>query len=519
MKREPIVKSGQEWTFDLLEEVTSHIERIAKEKYDLSYYPIQQEIINSEQMIDAWTSHGMPIFYNHWSFGESFIGQYNTYKRGYGGLAYEIVINSNPCIAFLMEDNTMLMQTLVTAHACIGHNTFFKNNYLFKKWTDASSIIDYLSFAKKYIRECEEKYGIDEVEHVLDAAHSLQFYGVDKYKRPPKLSAKDEEARRQEREKYNQSQLNELWNTIPIKTAPKEKPLDEIDEIFPKEPQENILYFLEKNAPKLREWEREIIRIVRKISQYFYPQYQTKLMNEGCATYFHYKIVHDLYDEGIIDDGAILEFYENHTGVVRQPDFASLNPYALGHAMYKEIERVSTNPTEEDREWFGDQEWVGRGDYINEIKNAIVNYKDESFILQYLTPKTIRDFKLFAIKDDEKELKYLVTGIHNKQGYKKVREIFAQNHNIGYSIPDIQVVEVDRWGDRTLFLEHRMVNDVPLDKDSVIQTLSYIEFLWGYEVKIDSIDSQEQIVTNYEEEDKLSSDTIMLPFQYELSGL
>jgi stage V sporulation protein R len=462
----------------------------------------------------------MPLFYNHWSFGEDFVRQYGAYKRGMSGLAYEIVINSNPCIAFLMEDNTMMMQTLVTAHACIGHNTFFKNNYLFRKWTDASSIIDYLSFAKRYIRECEDKYGIDEVEHVLDAAHSLQFYGVDKYKRPPKLSVKEEETRRIEREKYTQSQLNELWNTIPVKTAPKNKPENEIDEVFPKEPQENILYFLEKNAPKLRDWEREIIRIVRKISQYFYPQIQTKLMNEGCACFFHYKIVHDLYDEGIIDEGAMLEFYSDHTAITYQPDFTNLNPYALGHAMFREIERVSTNPTDEDREWFTGQDWVGRGDYMNEIKKAVENFKDESFILQYLTPKTIRDFRLFAIKDDEKDMKILVTGIHNQQGYKKVREIFAQNHNIGYMIPDIQVVEVDRWGDRTLFLEHRMVNNRPLEKKSAIATISYLEFLWGYDVKLDSINDQEQIICNYEEgEDKLTSDTIMIPFQYELSGL
>ena len=142
-----------------------------------------------------------------------------------------------------------------------------------------------------------------------------------------------------------------------------------MEERFPKQPHENILYFIEKNAPRLEDWKREIIRIIRKISQYFYPQRQTQVMNEGCATFFHHKLVHDLYDEGILDDGAMLEFYASHTGVINQRDFndkyfSGINPYALGFALYQDIERVSMNPTEEDREWFDHQDWVGNGDWL-----------------------------------------------------------------------------------------------------------------------------------------------------------
>ncbi|MGU3846469.1 SpoVR family protein, partial [Vibrio diabolicus] len=98
---------------------------------------------------------------------------------GQMGLAYEIFINSNPCIAYLMEENTVTMQALVIAHACYGHNSFFKGNYLFQTWTDASSIIDYLLFAKKYLAECEERYGVQEVEKLLDSCHALMNFGVD----------------------------------------------------------------------------------------------------------------------------------------------------------------------------------------------------------------------------------------------------------------------------------------------------------------------------------------------------
>lgn len=492
----PMITSGQEWTFDLIEDVFGHIERIAKEKYKLNCYPNQLEVISSEQMLDAYAAVGLPIYYPHWSFGEAFIRQLEMYKRGYMGLAYEIVINSSPCIAYLMEENTMLMQTLVMAHASFGHNHFFKNNYLFKQWTDAEAIIDYLVFAKRYIRECEEKYGIDEVEAVLDAAHSLQQYGVDKYKRPPKLSAAEEEKQRQERDAYIQSQLNDLWRTVPKTKGKKTKEEDE--EQFPKEPQENILYFVEKNAPRLEPWKREVIRIVRKIAQYFYPQMQTKVMNEGCATYFHYKIMHDLYDEGIVDEGAMLEFYHSHTGVVLQPDFddkrfSGINPYALGFTMMQDIERVAMNPTEEDKEWFRGQKWVGSGDYISAIHHAIENYKDESFIQQFLSPKVIRDFHMFAIHDDEHDPKLEVAGIHNKQGYSTVRSALAQQYNIGYHLPDIQVVDVDRWGDRTMTLRHFMVNRRPLEPDQATDTLRHLAFLWGYNVKLESIDDKGKI--------------------------
>lgn len=499
---EPLVKSGQDWNFDLIEDVFAHIERIAVEKYGLNCYPNQLELISSEQMLDAYASVGLPIYYSHWSFGESFIKQLEMYKRGYMGLAYEIVINSSPCIAYLMEENTMLMQTLVMAHASFGHNHFFKNNYLFRQWTDAEAIIDYLVFAKRYIRECEEKYGMDEVEMVLDAAHALQHYGVDKYKRPPTLSAAQEEKRRKERDAYIQSQLNEIWSTVPM--SDKDKANSELDlDKFPKEPQENILYFIEKNAPRLEPWKREIIRIVRKIAQYFYPQMQTKVMNEGCATYFHYKIMHDLYDEGIVSDGAMLEFYTSHTNVVYQPGFDSphfsgINPYALGFAMMQDIERIAMDPTEEDKDWFGNQDWVGSGDYISAIKFAIENYKDESFIQQYLSPKVMRDLRLFAIHDDDRDPKLEIAGIHNKRGYKAVRTALVREYNIGYHFPDIQVVDVDRWGDRKLTLRHSMVNRKPLDPDEAIETLNHLAYLWGYKIKLESVDSNGDVKAIYD---------------------
>jgi spore cortex formation protein SpoVR/YcgB (stage V sporulation) len=268
-----------EWTFKIIDRVYKEVEKIAVEELGLGdIYPNQIEIITSEQMLDAYSSIGLPIYYHHWSFGKHFTRDWEMYKKGIQGLAYEIVINSNPCISYLMEENTATMQALVLSHAAIGHNWFFKNNALFREWTDAESIIDYLVFAKDYITKCEVREGRDKVESFLDSCHALMSYGVNRYKRPSKLSTVKERKRAEMREDYRQSQVNELFDTLV-----KEAKIDpEKEKIFPPEPEENILYFCEKYAPELPEWKREIIRIVRKMSQYFYPQSQTKVMNEGC---------------------------------------------------------------------------------------------------------------------------------------------------------------------------------------------------------------------------------------------
>jgi spore cortex formation protein SpoVR/YcgB (stage V sporulation) len=497
--QKPLVTSGQEWTFDLIEKVYEHIERIAKEKYNFDFYTNQIEIISSEQMLDAYSSNGLPIFYSHWSFGEQFVKQLESYQRGKMNLSYEIVINSNPCISYLMEENTMLMQTLVMCHAAIGHNTLFKNNYLFREWTNADTIIDYLAYAKKYIRYCEEEYGYKEVEIILDSAHAIQMHGVDKYKRPVTPTAAEEEKLRDERDAYIQSQVNEIWTTLPKKFEDGSVP----EERFPKEKQENLLRFIEENAPRMEDWQREILRIVRNVSQYFYPQMQTKVLNEGFASFVHYNLMNDLYEEGIVSDDAMLEFHTSHANVLYQPDYDSphyngINPYALGFAIFNDVKRIALEPTEEDREWFGNQEWVGSGNWISEIKHISEEFKDESFIRQYLSPKVMRDFKLFDVLDDERDEQALeVKAIHDDIGYKELRNAIAGTYDIGYSIPDIQVVKVDLWGDRSMALNHFMINDRPLDEINTFETLRKIGILWGYNVSLNSINSKGEIMADY----------------------
>ena len=477
------LSDGPDWTFDMLAQYETEIDRIAKE-YKLDIYPNQIEVITAEQMMDAYASIGMPINYTHWSFGKKFIQNEQQYRRGQMGLAYEIVINSNPCIAYLMEENTITMQALVMAHACYGHNSFFKGNYLFQTWTDASSIIDYLVFAKNYIAKCEQKYGYEEVEQTLDSCHALMNFGVDRYKRPQKLSLQEEKSRQKQRAKYLQSQVNELWRTLPDskeKNQPKAMR-------FPAEPQENLLYFIEKNAPLLEPWQREIVRIVRKVSQYFYPQKQTQVMNEGWACFWHYHILNKLYDEGLVTDRFMLEFLHSHTSVVTQPNYNSpyysgINPYALGFNMFMDIKRICQAPTEEDRYWFPD---IAGKDWLETVHFAMHNFKDESFISQFLSPKVMRDFKLFAVEDDSDKPYVSVSAIHDERGYRAIREKLSAQYNLSNLEPNIQVYNVDVRGDRSLTLRYVPQNEIPL-ADSKDEVMRHLHRLWKFDVKLEQI--------------------------------
>ncbi len=493
MKKKPL-STGAEWTFELLQTYDREIARLAKQ-FKLDTYPNQLEVISAEQMMDSYASVGMPIGYTHWSFGKHFMGVEKSYQRGEMGLAYELVINSNPCIAYLMEENTMAMQALVIAHACYGHNSFFKNNYLFKMWTSADAIIDYLVFAKNYVSECEERYGIDEVETLLDSCHALMNYGVDRYKHPTPLSIQEEKIRQQNRAVYLQTQVNELWRTIPTN---KNQDDQGRKERFPPEPQENILYFIEKNAPLLQPWQREIVRIVRKIAQYFYPQGQTKVMNEGWACFWHYTLMQAMYDENLVTDEFMFEILQNHTNVIMQPPYNSpyfngINPYTLGYHMMQDIKRISEHPTEEDKRWFPN---LANTDWLSNLDYAMRNFKDESFIAQYLSPHIIRELKLFHLVDDDRHPELVVGAIHDEQGYQLIREALSKQYNLNNLDLDIQIFSVDLEGDRSLTLHYTQQNRVPMAK-STEDVLKHLHGLWKFPIVLKAIDTKGQVTAEH----------------------
>jgi spore cortex formation protein SpoVR/YcgB (stage V sporulation) len=484
---------GADWDFPLLQRIHDACEVIAREELGLDVYPNQIEVITAEQMLDAYASIGMPLFYKHWSFGKQFVQHESLYRKGMRGLAYEIVINSSPCISFLMEDNTATMQALVIAHAAFGHNHFFKNNYLFKQWADAEGILDYLAFAKGYISSCEERYGQVAVERTLDAAHALMSNGVHRHPQKKKLDLRQEQKRQEERRQYEETTFNDLWRTVPGGNGKSATDMTlERRQALLGLPQENILYFLEKSAPNLKPWQRELLRIVRIVAQYFYPQGQTKVMNEGTATFVHYKIMSRLRDKGMLSDGNFLEFLTSHTNVVFQPTYddprySGFNPYALGFAMMQDIERIVVDPDEEDRAWF--PEIAGTGDAMAVLRDIWANYRDESFITQFLSPRLMRHFRMFHLKDDSNSPEIRVDDIHNERGYRGMRRILARQYDVGWTDANIEVVDADLVGDRRLILDYRVLNGTQLAETDAKRVLQHLADLWGYGVVLREINS------------------------------
>jgi len=479
---------GPDWDFDLIKRVHEACGEIGIKEMGLDPYPNQIEVITTEQMLDAYASTGMPLFYRHWSFGKHFARNEAAYRKGYQGLAYEIVINSNPCLVYIMEENSATMQTLVLAHAGYGHSHFFKNNYVFKQWTDADGILDYLEFARAFIANCEDRYGQDAVERMLDSAHALQSHGVHRFPRKRMPDLRSEQKREEDRRRHGEQLFNDLWRTVPTGQKRKHsKDEDDRRKALLGIPEENLLYFLEKTAPRLAPWQREILRIVRLINQYFYPQRQTKVMNEGCATYTHHRIMTRLHEKGQISDGSFLEFLHSHTSVVMQPHYddrrySGINPYALGFAMCCDIERACTNPTDEDREWMGDI--AGNGDPYGTLRDIWANYRDESFVSQFLSPRVIREFSIFNVVDDEDEEEMNVAAIHDERGYRKIRRALSKQYDIAYRDADIQIVDVDLAGDRKLILQHRVLDGIVLEETDTEKVLQHVADLWGYDVKL-----------------------------------
>src|SRR6185437_1216409 len=387
---------------------------------------------------------GLPLMYRHWSFGKHFAREETLYRRGYQGLAYEIVINSSPCISYIMEENSMAMQTLVVAHAAFGHNHFFKNNFLFRQWTDATGILDYLTFARDYVAHAEEHYGTEDVERTLDAAHALMSHGVHRYARRPKLNLEEEKKREEDRRRFAEETYDDIWRTAQLarESASTDKQALEKELAAIRQrlglPEENLLYFLEKRAPRLKPWQRELVRIVRHVSQYFYPQKQTKMMNEGCATFCHYEIVNRLHEKGLISDGALLEIMHSHTSVVTQPDYddqrySGINPYALGFAMMRDIKRICVDPS------------------------------------------------------------------HEERGYREIRRALARQYDLARHEPDIQIRDVDLEGDRCLVLSHAVHDGVLLDEASTHSVLEQLSTLWHYGIRLEEVDAAtERVLKTHE---------------------
>ena len=302
--------------------------------------------------------------------------------------------------------------------------------------------------------------------------------------------------KRRARAEYEEEDYNELWRTLPAGIEPPAAPpIQDPDEDFGgdmKLPEENLLYFLEKYSPALKAWQREMLRIVRNLAQYFYPQRQTKVMNEGCATFVHYTIMNLLYDRGLITEGSLLEFLHSHTsrrvpaGIRRPPLFRHQSLCAgLCDDERHPPHLPKIRPT---RIAIGSRQLAGSGDWHGRAEGCLGELSRRK--LHRAVSVAQADARFPAVRALRQGGRRRLQGFSHPQRERlspRAQHCLPANTTSSASDANIQVIGADLKGDRTLFLEHRMHRGVPLHLGTKEQVVGHIEKLWGHDVVLEEV--------------------------------
>lgn len=447
----------------------------------LNPYPQEFEICDHFEMLGYMAYSGMPSRYPHWSFGKAYEREKTMYDYGVGGLPYEMVINSNPCLAYLMRDNTELLQILTIAHV-YGHNDFFANNFTFTSGTNAKYSLEmFRNHAQRTRRYIEDpSIGQDAVERIIDAAHSISL------QRSKNLAIRRLSRQEQQENLWKDSQIkqDEFSNIHQPKTY--DKP--DFDKL-PLQPEENILEFIATYHPTIAEWERDLMHIVDKEAQYFIPQIETKIMNEGWASFWHHRILNEL----ALDSGFHVEFLVRHNQVLR-PTPGGLNPYHLGFIIWHDIEnrwnegRITQEDLDnsdwrpspaENKPEVDENNTPGRKK-IFEVRESD---RDISFLRRFLTPQIMRELDLFQHEKRGKDR--VITKISDEDNWDVVKRTLLASVGMG-SRPVIRIEDADRRGNRRLYLKHEH-DGRDLLLEYAEQTLKHVTTLWNAEVVLETI--------------------------------
>jgi stage V sporulation protein R len=452
------------YTIDDLERWNDRIMNLV-ERFGLDPYPQEFEICDHEDMLSYMVYSGMPSHYPHWSYGKNFEKLKTLYDYGVSGLPYEMVINSNPSIAYLMRDNTLALQVLTIAHV-FGHNDFFKNNFTFKSTGALYTIESFKSHATRVRHYVEDpSIGLEKVEALLDAAHalSLQCRRNLAIKKPSPTEER-------------QLKLDEATPAIdPFSTVHRRREQAEPDlKKVPLFPDEDLLLFIRDHNPLLSEWEKDLLTIVHEESRYFVPQIETKIMNEGWASFWHKRILEALD----LPQELHLEFIVRHTQVLR-PSPGGLNPYHVGMKVWEDIEKRWNHPSAEEVEEFGPRKKSGK-DKLFEVREV---ERDASFLRRYLTEDLMRELNLFEYKSRGND--QVVTRVSDKDNWRQIKETLIQNVGTG-TIPVIKVEDSDYKNNRTLLLKHHH-DGRDLQLEYAEKTLRYVHQLWGHDVAMETV--------------------------------
>ncbi|MFQ5849959.1 MAG: SpoVR family protein [Candidatus Binatia bacterium] len=422
--------------------------------FGLDLYTQEFEICDHEQMLGYMAYSGMPSHYPHWSHGKNYEKLKTLYDYGVSGLPYEMVINSNPCLAYLMKDNSLLLQILTMAHV-YGHNDFFKNNFTFRSTRVEFTIETFKAHADRVRRYIEDpSIGWDRVERILDAAHALSLQC-----RRNLAIRKQSLTEQQERRLEESTPAADPFRSIhrrPDYVAP------DLSRI-PLYPDEDILIFIRDRNPYLSDWEKDLLTIVHEEAQYFIPQLETKIMNEGWASFWHKRILEALD----LPQGMQLEFIVRHNQVL-SPAPGGINPYYVGMKVWQDIER----------RW-GDLPSRERGK-VFEVREV---ERDTSFLRRYLTEDLLRELNLFEYQARGEER--VISRVADKENWREIKETLIRNVGMG-TVPVIKIEDADYNNNRVLFLRHYH-DGRDLHLEYAEKTLQYVHQLWQREVVLETV--------------------------------
>jgi stage V sporulation protein R len=450
-----------------LEKWNEEIEGLAFEE-GLRCYEQEFEIVSYEDMIGYEAYTGMPSHYPHWCYGKAYERLKTLNRYNLSGLAYEMVINSDPCIAYLMKDNTLLLQILTIAHV-YGHNDFFRNNRLFRQGTRAEYTVEMFKNHADRIRKYISDPGIGyaRVERILDAGHSLKFQ-TSRVTGEKRLAAEEQKRRLLQKHKKPESDYPLL--------DPPEREEEQPPDLrrIPLEPEEDLLLFVSEYG-RLSEWEKDILDMLREETLYFIPQIETKIINEGWATFWHYRILNRLK----LPQNLHMEFIKRHNQVVR-PHEGHINPYFLGFKIFEDLNlRGGANTSK-----------------LFEVREL---ERDESFVRRYLTYELCRELNLFEYVKTGNE--YVVSEISDEEGWSRVRDTIAASAGMG-AVPSIRVCEKVRK-DNTVMLEH-MYDGRELELNYAYETLKYFAELWEGRVMLSTVVEDKKRVIVCDEHKRIS---------------
>jgi stage V sporulation protein R len=435
------------------------------ERFGLDPYSQEFEVCDHEDMLSYMVYSGMPAHYTHWSYGKNFEKLKTLYDYGVSGLPYEMVINSNPSIAYLMRDNSLALQVLTIAHV-YGHNDFFKNNFTFKSTRAQYTIESFKSHATRVRHYVEDpSIGLENVEALLDAAHALSL----QCRR--NLAIKKPSATEERQLKLDEAKPSaDPFSAVHRRRERVEPDLEKV----PLFPDEDLLMFIRDHNPHLAEWEKDLLTIVHEQAQYFVPQIETKIMNEGWASFWHKRILEALD----LPQELHLEFIVRHTQVLR-PSPGSLNPYHVGMKVWEDIEKRWNNPSKADIDEFGPRKKSAK-DKLFEVREV---ERDASFLRRYLTEELIRELNLFEYKNRGND--QVITRVADEENWRQIKDTLIQNVGTG-SIPVIKVEDADYNNNRTLLLKHDH-DGRDLQLDYAEKTLQYIQQLWRHDVAMETV--------------------------------